>query len=237
MADPLSVDVRASHLYCIIIHFAVRESPRWLLVKERKDEAIKTLRTITTRNQSSFRLSVSFSGISIVPETFAGNLYSAIKALVEKKWAFRRLMAAMTVGFGIGWCTTGCLWGSETWPFSPHLSVTFNALLELPSSLLMFFLIGKLNRRSWLLVFTTISGICSIMCVVVGESRQELQVAVELVSLFSVCTMFSALLIYTLELLPTSMRNSALSMVRQALVFGGVFSPVLVAAGRKDGFL
>ncbi|XP_010260769.1 PREDICTED: organic cation/carnitine transporter 3-like [Nelumbo nucifera] len=223
--------------YCIIIHFAVRESPRWLLVKGRKDEAIETLRTITTRNQSSFRLSVSFSGISIVPETFDGNLYSAIKALVEKKWAFRRLMAVMTVGFGIGMVYYGMPLGVGNLAFNLYLSVTFNALSELPSSLLTFFLIGKLNRRSSLLVFTIISGICSIMCVVVGESRQVLQVAVELVSFFSACTAFSVLLIYTLELFPTCVRNSALSMVRQALVFGGVFSPVLVAAGRKDGFL
>nr|DAD26536.1 TPA_asm: hypothetical protein HUJ06_028004 [Nelumbo nucifera] len=110
-------------------------------------------------------------------------------------------------------------------------------LSDLSSSLLTFFLIGKLKRRSSLLMFTTISGICSIMCVVVGESRKELQVAVELVSFFSACTAFSVLLIYTLEFFPTCVRNSALLMVRRALVFSGIFSPVLVAAGRKDGFL
>ncbi|XP_019054642.1 PREDICTED: organic cation/carnitine transporter 3-like [Nelumbo nucifera] len=108
----------------------VRESPRWLLVKGRKDEVIKTLRTITTRNQSSFRLSVSFSGISIVPETFAANLYSAIKALVEKKWAFRRLMAVMTVDFGIGMVYYGMPLGVRNLAFSLYLSVHLQRLIR-----------------------------------------------------------------------------------------------------------
>ncbi|GMN60704.1 hypothetical protein TIFTF001_029805 [Ficus carica] len=51
------------------------------------------------------------------------------------------------------------------------------------------------------------------------------------------CTADNIPLIFTVELFPTCVRNSALSMVRQALVFGGVFSPVLAAAGRRNSFL
>ena len=115
------------------------------------------------------------------------------------------------------------------------MSVTFNALSEVPSSLFTVLLIGKLNRKFSLLAFTAISGILSVMCSLKGEVWTRLQIGLELVSFFSACTAFNTLLIFTIELFPTCVRNSATSMVRQALVLGGVFSPMLVAAERRDG--
>ncbi|KAF3974834.1 hypothetical protein CMV_001880 [Castanea mollissima] len=96
-------------------------------------------------------------------------------------------------------------------------------------------LIGKLNRKFSVLAFTTLSGIFSIMCALKGEVWTRLQIALELVSFFSACTAFDILLIFTIELFPTCVRNSATSLVRQAVVFGGVFGPMLVAADRRDG--
>lgn len=61
--------------------------------------------------------------------------------------------------------------------------------------------------------------------------------SVEMVSLFSACTAIHVLLIYTTELFPTCVRNSAISMVRQTFVLAGVFSPVLAAAGWQNGIL
>ncbi|KAJ0100498.1 hypothetical protein Patl1_19792 [Pistacia atlantica] len=69
------------------------------------------------------------------------------------------------------------------------------------------------------------------------EKLQTLQLWLELVSFFSACTAFNIFLIYTTELFPTCVRNSAVSLVRQALVLGGVFSPVVVAAGRRNAIV
>ena len=62
-----------------------------------------------------------------------------------------------------------------------------------------------------------------------------MQIGLELVSFFSACFAFNILLILAIELFPTTVRNSATSLVRQALVFGGVFSPMLVSAERRNG--
>ncbi|KAJ4981230.1 hypothetical protein NE237_032067 [Protea cynaroides] len=223
--------------YCMLISFLVRESPRWLLVRGRKEEAIQTLKSIGSRTQSS--ISYSFSRLPIGEDDTCNDvdLYSAIRMLLGKRWSFQRLTTVMTVGFGIGMVYYGMPLGVGNLAFNLYLSVTFNALSELPSSLITFFLIGKLSRKSSVLLFTMVSGVCSIMCVVVGSSRKELQIGLELLSFFSACTAFNVLLIYTLELFPTCVRNSALAVVREALVLGGVFSPLLVAAGRKNEFL
>ncbi|XP_060213496.1 organic cation/carnitine transporter 3-like isoform X2 [Lycium barbarum] len=93
-------------LYSILVHFFVRESPRWLYVRGNKEEFVLTLKSITTRSS----LTLSFFGSFIEFEDQEHNnseesttsLYSTIKMLVEKKWAFRRLISVMLVGFGIG---------------------------------------------------------------------------------------------------------------------------------------
>ncbi|KAI3926428.1 hypothetical protein MKX01_032616 [Papaver californicum] len=62
-------------IYSVIVHFMVDESPRWFMVQGRKEEAITTLRKLEQHQNA--------------------DLYSAIKILWDKKWAFRRLSAVM----------------------------------------------------------------------------------------------------------------------------------------------
>ncbi|KAL4338508.1 hypothetical protein AHAS_Ahas12G0217200 [Arachis hypogaea] len=81
---------------------------------------------------------------------------------------------------------------------------------------------------------TTLSGISSVVSTieVVG-----VQIVFELVSFICACTAYDVLVIYGTELFPTCVRNSALSLVRQAGVLGGTLCPMLVAIGRGNKFL
>lgn len=157
--------------------------------------------------------------------------------LLEKNWAFRRLVMVMCVGFGFGMVYYGMPLAVENLAFNNlYLSNTLNALSELPASLATFFLIGKLSRKGSLLGFAMLSGICSIGCCIVEGDKyfKLLQMGLELISYFSACTAVDVLLIYALELFPTCVRNSAVAMVRQTLVFGGALSPIVVAIGRNN---
>ncbi|KAJ3670274.1 hypothetical protein LUZ60_010598 [Juncus effusus] len=161
-----------------------------------------------------------------------------MRMLWERKWARRRLTAIMTACLGVGLVYYGMPLNVGNLSSNLYLSMTFNALAEFPSSLVTFFLVGRINRRSSLLTFTTISGICSLFCVLDNTFVPErVQMIFEVISFFSTCTSFNIVMIYTIELFPTCVRNSALALVRQALVLGSVLAPVLVVEGRKKKFL
>ncbi|KAL6283097.1 hypothetical protein ACE6H2_014026 [Prunus campanulata] len=226
--------------YCIMVHFLVRESPRWLFVQGRKEEAIATLKHIAPINGTTTKTPLTssfFSNLSFEQETRNVDLYSAIKVLVKRRWAFRRLSAVMAIGFGVGMVYYGMPLALGSLDFNLYLSVTFNALAEIPASLITVVFIDKVNRKTSVLVFTSLSGVCSIMSVLKGIHPiwTTIQIVFELVSFFSACSAFGVFLIFTIELFPTCVRNSAVSLVRQAVVLGGVFSPMLAAAGRVNG--
>ncbi|RZC88233.1 hypothetical protein C5167_016035 [Papaver somniferum] len=195
-------------LYSVIVHFMIYESPRWLMVQGRKEEAINTLKGIASSDiygTNSNILSISLSGIDICiePEQRNKDLHSSIKMLWDKKWGFRRLLAAMVVSFGVGMMYYGIPLG-----------------------------VGNLASKS--------SADESLSLTVIHEGQQGLRIGVELVAFFRSCTAFNVLLIYTLELFPTCVRSSSLSMVKQALVFGGIISLIFIAAERgvdDNGFL
>ncbi|XP_021768410.1 organic cation/carnitine transporter 3-like [Chenopodium quinoa] len=224
-------------VYCVLVFVFVRESPRWLLIRGRREEAMDALKNIATLHQS--QLTLSFFGEEEAPRGDDTDVYSAMRVLMSRAWALRRLVTVSVMCIGIGVVYYGMPLALGNLPFNLYVSVTLNALAELPGSFLTFVLINRLDRKIAVVGFTLLSGLCSILVVVVGYFEQLiiLQAVLEILSFLSAVSGLNLMLIFTIELFPTCVRNSAVSMARQALVFGGAFAPPLVAAGRKDPFI
>ncbi|KAJ4835697.1 hypothetical protein Tsubulata_050632, partial [Turnera subulata] len=163
------------------------------------------------------------------------NFYSSFNILLKRKWARNRMLAVMVLAFGIGMVYFGMPLAVGNLGYSIYLSVLFNALLELPSYLFTFIFLDIWNRRSSIFWFFILTGILSILCAYPGRDFSEgARIVLELGSYFWGCTACNLLLIYTTELFPTSIRNSATSMMRQALALSGLFSPALISAGKTN---
>ncbi|KAL3569008.1 hypothetical protein D5086_028898 [Populus alba] len=69
-------------------------------------------------------------------------------------------------GFGIGIVYYSMPLAVGNLGFNIYLSVAFNALAEIPSYIIFSFIVSKWSRKGSLLAFTTLGGICSIMCII-----------------------------------------------------------------------
>ncbi|KAL5196974.1 hypothetical protein ABZP36_000486 [Zizania latifolia] len=224
--------------YAIVLYFLVQESPRWLLVRGREQDAIDTVRQIASLNGGGITSSFSMLHACAMQHENAGDgggVFATLHSMWERRWALRRLAAIMTASFGVGMVYYGMPLNVGNLGSNLYLSVTYNALAEFPSSILSWLLMGRINRRSSVVALTTVAGLCSLACVVIPEGSGA-RMAAEVFSFFATCTAFNVILMYSIELFPTSVRNSAVGLVRQALVLGGVAAPMLVALGRERSF-
>ncbi|PKU74086.1 Organic cation/carnitine transporter 2 [Dendrobium catenatum] len=160
--------------YSIILHFSMKESPRWLLIKGRTEEAIETLKNLTFMEKQSFSDLTEIENIAAAAATAAeNNIFSAVRILLEKRWAVRRLAAISAVSFGVGIVYYGMPLSLGNLTANLYLSTALNAVAELPSSLAAFLIARWMNRRSSMVAFTMVSGICSLVCTKLGDSGFE----------------------------------------------------------------
>ncbi|KAJ4801373.1 Organic cation/carnitine transporter 3 [Rhynchospora pubera] len=193
--------------YTILLNFIAKESTRWLSVNENTDKAKQFCQ-----------------------------VFSSMKKLVTTRSTLWKLVSIMIVGYGTGMVYYGMPLSVGSLGPNLYLSVAYNALSELPTSLASFFLVEKVNRRSSLVALTISSGIFSLFCSVKGMTR-AIKLAAEVIAFFSACMALNVTLIYSTELFPTCVRNSALALVRQAILLGSSMAPFLVAEGRRTSRL
>ncbi|CAA0835501.1 Organic cation/carnitine transporter 3 [Striga hermonthica] len=219
--------------YSVLVYLSAHESPRWLFVKGRKREFAETLKSLARSAKDLSVDCLEWTEESHKPYRF----YSAVKILFEKKWAIHRLLISTVAGFGIGLAYYGMPLGLGSLPVNLYLSVGMNALSGLLSSAALLPVIGRMRRKVLMVGLCVLSGVCNVVGVVLVGPDGWLKMGLELLSFFGAGMAFDVIFVYVLELFPTCVRNSAVSVVREALLLGGFLGPLVVAANREKGFV
>ncbi|KAK7313945.1 hypothetical protein VNO77_39152 [Canavalia gladiata] len=218
--------------YSIIAYLFVTESPRWLLMQGREQQVIAMFKGVSLV-ENDVNLISSLPKVGIKQRASLFQLYSPIVELFKTSWVLKRVVVVMVLGLGIGMVYYAMPLAVGNLGFNIYLAVVFNAFMELPSCVITYFL-DNYRRKPSILAFSITSGICSIMCVVIRNGPKGVMVGLAVASFFCACTAYNVFLIYIIELFPTCVRNTTASLVRQAIVFGCIFSPFLISAGRKN---
>ncbi|AET02317.2 organic cation/carnitine transporter, putative [Medicago truncatula] len=186
----------------------------------REKEILKMLKRVSSEESAdddSVNLASNLPKLPPKEKVSFFQLYSSIGELFHKRWAVIRMIAVMILGIGLGMVYL----------------VVFSASMELPSCVATYFL-ENLRRKPSILVFSILGGICCVKCAVLENRVPAAKVVLAMVAFFGACTAYNVFLIYIIELFPTCVRNTTTSLVRQAIVFGCIFCPFLISAGRKN---
>uniref|UniRef100_A0A1J3HTZ3 Organic cation/carnitine transporter 5 n=1 Tax=Noccaea caerulescens TaxID=107243 RepID=A0A1J3HTZ3_NOCCA len=226
----LCISVSAA-IHSIFLYFFALESPRWLHLQGKNEEAIQVLKKISPAKRGYLE-SVSYKLSR--KETLEQAPSNSIKDLFTRKWAFRRILVVMMIMFGLGMMYYGVPLAVRDIKVNIYLSEALNAMVELPTFVITPILLEKFNRRSSVLVNCLVGGALGMLCFVMTIfGRTNVAFALELGSFFCARIGFNLMAVYMIEMFPTCVRNLATTMLRQALVVGGACCPIIASIGRN----
>ncbi|WZY76229.1 hypothetical protein YC2023_022613 [Brassica napus] len=209
--------------------FAV-ESPRWLHLQGKDEEAIEMLKKISPVNKGYLE---SLSIWLPSKETIEQAQRYSLKDLFIRKWAFRRTLVVMIIMLGSGLSYYGVPLAVRDIKVNIYLSEALNAVVELPTFVITPILLEKFSRRSSVVVNCLIGGASGMLCFVLSLlGMTNTAFALELACFFCGRIQFNLMAVYMVELFPTCVRNTATLMLRQALVVTGACSPIIASIGR-----
>ncbi|CAH2067894.1 unnamed protein product [Thlaspi arvense] len=218
-------------IHSIFLYFFALESPRWLHLQGKNEEAIEVLKRISPANRGYLE---SISSRLPPKETLEQAPSSSIEDLFIRKWAFRRIVVVMIIMFGMGMMYYGVPLAVRDIKVNIYLSETLNAMVELPTFVITPILLEKFNRRSSVLVNCQVGGALGMLCFVLTHfGKTNIAFALELGSFFCARIGFNLMAVYMIEMFPTCVRNFATTMLRQALVVGGACCPIIASIGRN----
>uniref|UniRef100_A0A7N0TS75 Major facilitator superfamily (MFS) profile domain-containing protein n=1 Tax=Kalanchoe fedtschenkoi TaxID=63787 RepID=A0A7N0TS75_KALFE len=229
--------------YSVVAYFLVMESPAWLLIKGRGAEAHSVLQRLAPWNDYTnevYKLIIEHPNSSSNNDALASafrSYFSSMRLLFSSKWNLRRIIPIILIASGIGVVYFGIPLGVGNLGFDIYLSSVLNALIEIPSFVITIFLVERYSRRGSLLLFCTVSGGLSVGCAMISEVAAWVRVVVEMGAFVTGCVACNVVSIYTTELFPVKVRNTAVAVMWEAIMLGAVLAPVFVKLGKQHIFL
>lgn len=212
-------------VFAIFTPLLIPESPRWLLSKGRIDDAVKKVLTIGRINKKEVPAKLIEQFKWTMSKEQKGENVSIIE--VFKRPILRTMLILVCLEFMC--CTIvfdGLVRSIGQLDFDFFLSFAAISFTELPSMLLVAFILDLFGRRWLTVVVMCVSCVFSFLTVFVGSGIQSVVFAV--VARFAVNMSYSAVMQWAAEVLPTGVRGSGVSFVHICGYVATAISPYIV---------
>jgi len=223
-----------SMAYCCFVLPFVYDSPRWLVIRRREDEALDILKKMATRNAKCLPENVRISSASAEGDKNSAPL---MINLLRVPWVRRRIVAVMAAGAAVGLVYYGLPLNVRNMKVNPYTSTALNALIELPAIGVGNILLPRVDRRILISISSITCSLCCVASALFCARDSWMQMVVATIGFLAVCVAFDILFIFCLELFATNVRSAAVATMRQAIMAGAAIAPAIVVMGRTHSWV
>ncbi|XP_077990549.1 organic cation transporter protein-like [Glandiceps talaboti] len=224
-------------LMCIIYipyYWLITESVRWLILKEKYDEAEKILKKAAKVNKVTLTENI-FQEERELKEKRLDEKVEEIKTEQEKNTMLDLLktpnLRIRTINICFQWFTAsfvyyGLALNTDQLGVDPYTAFLIAGVVEIPSYLLCWWLLDKTGRRWLQCLFMVFGGVSLIISV--PPENANIGAALATVGKFFAAGAFAIVYIFTAEIFPTTVRNAGMGMASTAARIGSIISPYVM---------
>ncbi|XP_053468656.1 solute carrier family 22 member 13 isoform X2 [Ictalurus furcatus] len=228
----LQLAISAPGFLFIFYIWVLPNSARWLLVNNRKEEALVLLRKAAIMNGRPLPTTVQLDNCE---EMQGRNRYSALD-LVRTPQMRKRSFILFYIWFVTVLVYYGLSLGVSDLGTNLYLTQFLFGLVEIPArSVVLLFL--PYSRRISQSVFLAMGGTACLLMLIVPEDRPNVRAAVAMTGKFGITSSFAIIYIYTAELFPTVLRQTGIGLSSMLARIGGVLAPMINLLGESNSAL
>ncbi|XP_072936137.1 carcinine transporter-like [Epargyreus clarus] len=207
-----------------IVPFTVPESARWLLTRGRVDGAVKMLRKFERIN----RRTIPQDELEefIVKWSHAKQSNESIKSLFKSALLRKMLVFQVVLYMMVSLVYDALVRMSENLGVDVFLTFTLASATEIPAIAIVVVVLDRWGRRNVTSASLAVAGIVSVFAVFLSKGVPLVATAV--FARFLINISFTALMQWTAELLPTSVRASGSSFIHVSIYLSTMLSPFVV---------
>ena len=206
-------------------------------MRRKMTEAMKVMQQIAKTNKRELPDGIALTLDDNVIETEAEAVSLTVLDIVRSPVTRIRLLLAVLISFFCAVIYYGLSLNVVNLKSSVYLSVFLNSMAEMPSFLLTAVLLDWLGRRPMGVSTMLLSAVFCFAAVAAGKGMEGLRLVAAVMGIFCMAANYNLLFIYTAELFPTTVRNTALGCATQASHFGAILAPMVVVLGENVPFV
>uniref|UniRef100_A0A0K8SDZ9 Major facilitator superfamily (MFS) profile domain-containing protein n=1 Tax=Lygus hesperus TaxID=30085 RepID=A0A0K8SDZ9_LYGHE len=219
--------------FLLLIHcWFMPESPRWLLNHKRYKEALKVLYGSKIPEGVSVPQEDDDSKAERAAKCnhlWYKKVFSSIMKLFQL-FSSAELISRISLCH-LGWFTASFSYfmialNGDNFHFNKYLYIALNGIFEAPGYLLPIFMNYRLGRKSSCVILYSIAGFALLIILALPKGAPVVTVA--LIGRLCSAAMFAEIILYTSELFPTCVRNTAIGTSLTQAQVGTIAAPFVV---------
>ncbi|XP_055495367.1 solute carrier family 22 member 2-like [Leucoraja erinacea] len=209
----------------LVYYWLLPESPRWLLSRKRREEAVSILQKIAKKNNKSFSTNIEAVQIDNSEDELRS---PSITDLVRTPQIRKHTLILMYNWFVSAIVYLGLVLRLGIMGGNIYLNFFISGVIEIPAAVLVLLVIERVGRRWPFAAGNLLAGVTCLVTVLIPDDFFWLKTIITSLGKLGITIAFLMVCFVNTELYPTFLRNFAVSICSAMCDVGGIVAPFIV---------